>query len=251
MSVEHRLAALERSNRFLRIAVAALALVAVGAASIAMTAPSRDLDVSTLRARKIVVLDGEGNARIESFHALDGTFGLAINNTNGDRRVRLFDSPTSGKGAVQCLYPDGTVGASMAAFAGGADLSLLAEDGSPTLAATWSAAGAASSLQLAAPGTASRIVLRSRTAGDAGVFVIDRAGTPRLCLRAHADNDATLSQFDQAGRHRLITGTRGEAEAFSRMFDADGTQRLEVATMEDGTTVVRSTEAIVETTPKN
>lgn len=248
MSVEHRLAALERSNRLLRVAVTTLTLVAIGTASIAMTAPSRDLDVSTLRARKLVVLDAEGHARIESFHALDGTFGLAINNANGDRRVRLFDSPSTGKGAVQCLYPDGAVGASVAAFAGGADVSLLAPDGSPTLAATWSAASGASSLQLAAPDTASRMVLRSRTAGDAGMFVIDRAGTLRLSLRAKADNDATFSQFDQAGRHRLIEGTRGEAEAFSRMFDADGTQRLEVATMEDGTTVVRSTEAVVETT---
>lgn len=246
MSVERRLARLEQSNRRLRVAVTAFALLAMGAVSIAMTSGSRDLDVSTLRARKIIVLDEQGKPRIESFHAVDGTFGLAINDDNGARRVRLFDSPTSGKGAVQCLYASGDVAASLAAHDAGADLSLHAVDGSPTFAANWSASDSASTVQLAAPETKNRVVLRSRTVGDAGLFVLDQMGTPRLSLLAKADHDATIVLYDQEGRRRLSHGTRGESEAFSRVFDAQHALRLEAATMGDGTTVLRSVEAVTE-----
>lgn len=223
MSVEHRLARLEQSNRRLKGAVAALGVVVVATISLAMSAGSRDIDVSTLRARKIIVVDAEGKPRIESFHALDGTFGLAINDATGARRVRLYDSPASGNGVVQCLFSDGSIGVGLTAGPGGGAVSCAAADG-----------------------TKNSVVMRARPVGDAGIYVFDRDGAPRLSLLAKADRAASLTQYDSSGTRRLTQGTRAEGDAFSRIFDVDKRLRLEAATISDGTAVVRAIDAVVQ-----
>jgi len=111
-ALERRVAALERRNRIVTTGLVTLLALAGLSASVRQAGVPDEL-----RARRIVMVDGEGRVRAELAVDEEGSAGLFVRDAEGRRRAMVVHDPA--QAALYLLDEEGTVRLGSALFAHG------------------------------------------------------------------------------------------------------------------------------------
>jgi hypothetical protein len=193
MTIEERVARLERSNRRWRLlAVSALALLGTGGL-LAM----RPAEPDELTLRKVVIVDAQGRQRV----VLSGS-GLIFADSEEIPRI-VMATLDNGASAIQHFDAAGRRRIATGTFPD----------------------GGASVLQM---DTERRVRLESGTypGGDARIAQFDASGLPRLTAVTGSDGAASVEHLDTSGMPRISVGTSEAGLAEIRLVDQSGEDRL-------------------------